>query len=48
VESAVHLPEHDIQGADDGDSICEHVTPAQFIEGGQVREAGRGCPNFCV
>ena len=36
----VHLSEHDIQGADDGDDVSQHCVLADVVDGGKVREPG--------
>ena len=37
---SVHLPEHDVQGADDGHDVGQHVVLAHQVQTGQVGKPG--------
>ena len=39
--SAIHLPEHNINAAQDNDDIRDGMAEAHIFEDGQVDEAGR-------
>ena len=37
----VHLPEDDVEGADDGDDVGQHGVLADVVDGREVGESGR-------
>lgn len=39
--SSIDLPEHDVEGADDGHNVGEHGAPRDSVEHGQMGEPGR-------
>ena len=38
---SVNLAEHDVEGADDGDNVGEHVVAADVVDEGKVEETRR-------